>query len=89
MEVGVVHGYSGVIPTQPPKGSKMNIAKNMEAIAIVAIALACVTTYAIAGKPETARVSAAQVGSDHDATIPTVTVIGKRPTAAEKAQFVR
>ncbi|MFC3107195.1 hypothetical protein ACFOFO_04315 [Undibacterium arcticum] len=65
----------------------MNIAKNMEAIAIVAIALTCVTTYAVAGKSETARVTAPQVSSENAGAIPTVIVIGKRPTAAEKAQI--
>ena len=66
----------------------MNIAKNMEAIAIVAIALACVTTYAVAARTDTAPVGVTTVSSS-DTAIPTVTVIGKRLTAAEKAQFVR
>jgi hypothetical protein len=83
-------GYSDVIPTQSLKGSKMNIAKNMEAIAIVAITLACVTTFALAGKPEAGPSTTARIATSasvSDAPIQTVTVIGRRLTTAEKAQY--
>lgn len=83
-------GYSDAIPTQSLKGSKMNIAKNMEAIAITAIALACVTTYSLAGKLEASPGTTARIATTaavSDAPIQTVTVIGKRLTTVEKAQY--
>lgn len=61
----------------------MNIAKHMEAIAIVAITLACVTSYALAAIPAHHAASAEFV---NDNTIHTVTITAKRLTAAEKAR---
>ena len=61
----------------------MNIAKHMEAIALITIALACIATYAAAAIP--AAHDAPAVSSE---AIPTVTIIGKRLSATEKARFV-
>lgn len=63
----------------------MNIAKNMEAIFLAAVALASVTTIATASTP-TQRIAApafVQAAADTDMTV--VTITGKRLTAAEKA----
>lgn len=61
----------------------MNIAKNMEAIFVVAIALIGMTTFANASSP----VPPAAVVAAADQAVPmqTVTVSAKRLTAAEKA----
>mgnify|MGYP003558321830 FL=1 len=63
----------------------MNIAKNMEAIFLTAIALASVTTFATASTP-VQRIdppALTQVAADTNMTV--VTITGKRLTAAEKA----
>lgn len=67
----------------------MNIAKNMEAIFIVAVALSAGTGLATAAVPAHRAAahlvhSHATVNADH-ATIPVVTISAKRLTAAEKA----
>jgi len=61
----------------------MNIAKNMEAIFVVAIALIGVNSFATASSP----VPAAPIAVRADSAIPmqVVTVSAKRMTAAEKA----
>ncbi len=63
----------------------MNIAKNMEAIFVAAIALASVTSFATAAIPahHTARVQT--VAQANNNTMPVVTIVGKRLSAAEKA----
>lgn len=62
----------------------MNIAKHMEAIALVTIALACIGTYAIAAIPAGHNAPAAI----SEVAIPTVTITAKRLSAAEKAHYV-
>ena len=67
----------------------MNIAPatNVEAIFVVAIVLAGVTTYASAAVPAFHAAPAARITqvSAIDSSIPTVHVVGKRLTAAQKA----
>lgn len=63
----------------------MNIAKNMEAIFLTAIALASVTTFATASAPAQRTDSPAQVQVAADANMTVVTITGKRLSAAEKA----
>ena len=63
----------------------MNIAKHMEAIAIVAITLACVASYAIASVPPAH--AAQQATAKTDGASYTVTITAKRLTAAEKARI--
>lgn len=63
----------------------MNIAKNMEAIFLTAIALASVTTFATASTPVQRTDSPALVQVAADANMTVVTITGKRLTAAEKA----
>ena len=60
----------------------MNIAKNMEAIFFVAIALVSATGFATASAP--ARVNVA-TAAPTEATMQVVTVSAKRMTVAEKA----
>jgi hypothetical protein len=62
----------------------MNIAKHMEAIFVISVALACGTTYAVDTIP--AFHNATAMGAE--SAIPTVTVSAKRLNAAEKAQSV-
>lgn len=66
----------------------MNIAKNMEALFVIAIALAGVTSFATAAVPKlhaapNARLSVA-AAADASA-MQTVVIVGKRLSAAEKA----
>jgi hypothetical protein len=64
----------------------MNIAKNMEAIFVVAAALAGVTAYATAAEPAryTMQVTEA-VSATANPAMHTVVITAKRLTAAEKA----
>ena len=63
----------------------MNIAKNMEAIFLAAVALASVASIATASTP-TPRIDApAFTQAVNDSNMIVVTVTGKRLTAAEKA----
>ena len=68
----------------------MNIAKNMEAIFIAAIALVSVTTIATAAPPtkliDPPARHASAVAKD-DGTMAVVTVSAKRLSVAEKAQL--
>ena len=64
----------------------MNLAKHMEAIAVITIALACLATYAVDAIPAARHRHAAVVTSD--SAIPTVTITAKRLSAAEKADQV-
>lgn len=67
------------------KGKKMNIARNMEAIFLVALALTAVTAYAAA--PEQTPVSAPRaVATSSEMTV--ITITGKRLTPAQKAGLV-
>ena len=63
----------------------MNIAKNMEAIFLAAIALASVTTFATASTPAQRIDAPAYVQAAADTGMTVVTITGKRLTAAEKA----
>ncbi|MYN10312.1 hypothetical protein [Pseudoduganella aquatica] len=64
----------------------MNIAKNMEAIFIAAVALASVASFATAAVPVTAPAApAAVVAKAPAAAMPVVTITAKRLSAAEKA----
>ncbi|MGZ8290337.1 MAG: hypothetical protein ACXW2U_19310, partial [Telluria sp.] len=65
----------------------MNIAKNMEAIFIAAVALASVTTLATASAPAHRFEPAPVVQAASDANMTVVTITGKRLSAAEKAQL--
>jgi hypothetical protein len=64
----------------------MNIAKHMEAIAVITIAVACLATYAADAIPAAYHHHATEVTSD--LAIPTVTITAKRLSAAEKADQV-
>jgi hypothetical protein len=64
---------------------KMNIARNMEAIFLVTIALTCVTAYAAAPVKHSAAAPAATI-VDGEMTV--VTVTGRRLTPAQKAGLV-
>jgi hypothetical protein len=64
----------------------MNIAKNMEAIFVVAIALVGVTSFATASSPvPPARVAPVAAAVSDTVAMQVVTVSAKRMTAAEKA----
>ncbi|WP_028103914.1 hypothetical protein [Pseudoduganella violaceinigra] len=65
----------------------MNALKHMEAIFVVAAALATVTSFATATTP-VLRVSADPVVVKVDSSMPTVVVAAKRLTAAEKAALI-
>ena len=65
----------------------MNIAKNMEAIFIAAVALASVTTLATASAPAHRFEASPVVQAASDANMQVVTITGKRLSAAEKAQL--
>jgi hypothetical protein len=65
----------------------MNIAKNMEAIFIVAIGLVSMTTMATAAAPVKLIDPPALHATAIDANVAVVTVTAKRLTAAEKAQL--
>ncbi|UUZ47900.1 hypothetical protein LP420_33240 [Massilia sp. B-10] len=62
----------------------MNIAKNMEAIFVVAIALVGVTSFATASSPVPAAPAPVVAAAD-SVPMHVVTVTAKRMTAAEKA----
>ena len=65
----------------------MRILNNMEAIFLVATALVLVHGFASAALPATPRFATATVNADADtAPMQVVTIVGKRLTAAEKAQ---
>ena len=62
----------------------MNIAKNMEAIFVIAVAMVTVTGLATAGTPQrSAPQAVVQAGDNTGMTV--VNVTAKRLTAAEKA----
>ncbi len=63
----------------------MNIARNLEAIFLIAVVLTCATT-AIAASTTSHGVSAQPVNDGRTAV---VTIVGKRMSATEKAQFDR
>ena len=63
----------------------MNIAKNMEAIFLAAVALASVTSFATASNPVQRIAAPAFTQAAADTTMTVVTITGKRLTAAEKA----
>lgn len=63
----------------------MNVAKNMEAIFIIAVALVSGTGLATASAPAHRVAPAAVVQVADDASMTVVTVTAKRLTAAEKA----
>lgn len=63
----------------------MNIAKNMEAIFLAAVALASVTSFATASNPAQRIEPPAFTQAAADSTITVVTITGKRLSAAEKA----
>jgi hypothetical protein len=63
----------------------MNIAKNMEAIFLVAVVLVSSMGLASAGAPSVQAVPAAQAPSDSTMTV--VTVSAKRLSPAQKAQL--
>lgn len=65
----------------------MNIAKNMEAIFVVAIALIGVTSFATASSPAVPATIVA--AADQAVPMQTVTVTAKRLSAAEKAVFAQ
>ncbi|MFA9216521.1 MAG: hypothetical protein ACEQSK_05375 [Sphingomonadaceae bacterium] len=62
----------------------MNIAKNMEAIFVIAVALASVTSFATAAANDAAAVATTIVKVDNS-KMQVVTVSAKRLTAAQKA----
>jgi len=66
------------------KENIMNALKHMEAIFVIAAALATVTSFATATTP-VLHVAADPVVAKVDSSIPTVVVAAKRLTAAEKA----
>ncbi len=63
----------------------MNIAKNMEAIIVVVIALIGVTSYATA--TAASLHAAPRVSAQDSTTMQVVTISAKRLSAAEKAQL--
>jgi len=65
----------------------MNVLKNMEAIFVVAAALATVTSIATA-TPPVLYVAADPVVAKVDNTVPSVVVKAKRLTPAEKAALI-
>ncbi|TFW18278.1 hypothetical protein [Duganella callida] len=62
----------------------MNIAKNMEAIFVAAIVVASATSFATAAVPAARTAPVVAVKAEAQ-PLPTVTVVAKRLTAAEKA----
>ncbi len=62
----------------------MNIAKNMEAIFVIAVALASVTTFATAAAQDEAAISAPAVKAEHS-KMQVVTISAKRLSAEQKA----
>jgi hypothetical protein len=80
-------GYSEHIEnTFTPRSHIMNIAKNMEAIFFVAIALISATSFATAGASAPAGATTAVAAQGK---MQVVTVSAKRLTAAEKAAFAQ
>ena len=65
----------------------MNIAKNMEVIFIVALALVCATGLASAAAPAHRSAASVVLQSATAAPMAVVTITGKRLTAAQKAQL--
>lgn len=63
----------------------MNIAKNMEAIFIAAVALAGAASIATAAVPATAAAPNSIVAAKASTAMPVVTITAKRLSAAEKA----
>lgn len=63
----------------------MNIANNMEAIFLAAVALASVTSFATASTPVQRIDPPAFTQAAADTSMTVVTITGKRLTAAEKA----
>lgn len=63
----------------------MNIAKNMEAIFLTAIAIASVTSFATASTPAQRVDAPAFTQAAADTSMTVVTITGKRLSAAEKA----
>jgi hypothetical protein len=61
----------------------MNIAKNMEALFISAIAIVAATSFATAAVP--ARQPAGEAAAPFVGKMQVVTIVGKRLSAAEKA----
>ena len=61
----------------------MNIAKNMEFVFIIAVALTCATAFAATP----AKTVAPQLVSANPAKMIVITVTGKRLSAAQKAQL--
>ena len=66
----------------------MNIAKNMEAIFIVAIALASATSFANASAPAHRAAAPLAAQAVNNAKMPVVVISAKRLTVAQKAQLV-
>lgn len=64
----------------------MNVLKNMEAIFLVAVVLAGVSTYASAAIPEVRALHSAQVSVEGNSKMAVVKVTAKRLSAAEKAR---
>jgi hypothetical protein len=62
----------------------MNIAKNMEAIFVIAVALASVTTFATAAAHDQSAVAAPVVKAENS-KMQVVTISAKRLTAEQKA----
>ena len=77
MERGAGYGYSDIHTNTALKELAMNIAKNMEAVFVVAIALAAATSFATAAvpshQPHGSTAAAPFVGK-----MQVVTIIGKR-----------
>lgn len=65
----------------------MNVLKNMEAIFVVAAALATVTSYATA-TPPVLYLAADTAVAKAEVNVPTVVVSAKRLSAAEKAALI-
>lgn len=65
----------------------MNIAKNMEVIFIAALALVSATTLAHATVPSQRSVPHIAMQAEMAAPMTVVTIVGKRLTAAQKAQL--
>ena len=65
----------------------MNIAKNMEVIFIAALALVSATSLAHAAVPSQRAVAQVAVQAATAAPMTVVTIVGKRLSAAQKAQL--
>jgi hypothetical protein len=87
MERGRGHGYSHTIPKPLTRSLKMNIAKNMEALFIAAIALVAATSFATAAVPGHQKISAA--AAPFEGKMQVVTIVGKRLSAVEKAPIAQ